>query len=292
MSEAFNIVKECRYGTFVCNKNDWPIGTSILNYGEYAMEELNFLKQLITKDSVVVDAGANIGTHTVWFSQHAATVIAFEPQRIAFQTLCANAALNNCLNVHAFHAAVGKECGQILVPFRDQNQPNNFGGVPLAGATEGEFGQLVTIDSLNLVRCDLIKADVEGMEADLLYGASETIAKFRPLLYLEADGAQAHEAIRMLFKLGYACYWHMPNLFNPHNIEGNPEDVFITNGNIMVSINMLCVPAERNIEVKGLDMIKSPEESVPNIFPMAITQDAKGAAYLEQIHEKKELANV
>jgi FkbM family methyltransferase len=290
---SFNILKECRYGPLLFNKNDWPIGTSLRLYGEYAMEELNFLTQLIGKDSLVIDAGANIGTHTVWFSRLADIVVAFEPQRIAFQTLCANVALNNCLNVHAFHAAVGKECGQILVPFRDQNESNNFGGVPLAGATEGEMEQLVTIDSLNLTRCDLIKADVEGMEADLLAGAEKTIAKFRPLLYMEADGAQAPDAMRILMKLfDYECYWHTPNLFNLDNIEKNPEDVFITNGNVMVSINMLCVPAERHAEVHGLKKIMSPDEGVPGSFAMPITQDANGIAYLKQINEKKELANV
>src|SRR5262249_4932914 len=45
----------------------------------------------------------------------------------------------------------------------------------------------VTIDSLALPSCHLIKVDVEGMELDVLEGASSTLRQFRPLLYVEND---------------------------------------------------------------------------------------------------------
>jgi FkbM family methyltransferase len=286
--EGFNEIKKCRYGTFLFNKNDWPIGTSLRNYGEYAFEELSFLKQMINPDHVVIDAGANIGTHTVWFSQLAGTVISFEPQRIAFQTLNANVALNNCLNVHTFHAALGSECGSIIVPVRDQYKPNNFGGVPLAGETEGEPTTLMTIDSLELSRCDFIKADIEGMEAEFLIGAAHTIAKFRPILYMEADGAEAKEAIKMLMELGYECYWSVPNLFNPNNIEGYSTDVFLqSHGTPICSINMLCIPSERNVVVNGLKKIESSDEST-NVF-LNVHDDEAGREYIKQIEERKHM---
>ena len=287
--QGFNEIKKCRYGTFLFNKNDWPIGTSLRLYGEYAMDELNFLAQLLNNDSVVIDAGANIGTHTVWFSQHAAHVFAFEPQRIAFQTLNANVALNNCLNVHTFNAAVGDKAGHILVPVRDQHKPNNFGGVPLAGTTEGERTPLMQLDDLRLSRCDLIKADVEGMEAELLVGAARTIATFRPILYMEADGEQASEAIQMLFDLGYDCYWHIPNLFSTHNIAGNQQDVFFEAiGSPMCSINMLCVPRERNASVIGMKKIESPDEKPHMRIVVPDETDALGKAYYEKVIQKQQ----
>lgn len=297
--QGYNEIKECRYGTFLFNKNDWPIGTSLRNYGEYAMDELNFLKQMITPDSVVIDAGANIGTHSVWFSKLAATVISIEPQRIAFQTLCANVALNHCLNVHAINAAAGSKCGLIDVPVRDQYKANNFGGVPLAVHTEGEMTEpapLITIDSLELDKCDLIKADIEGMEAEFIIGAITTIYKFRPILYMEADGAEASEAIQMLFDLGYDCWWSVPNLYSPHNIEGNPEDVFMTDdGRPMVSINMLCLPREKNINVVGLKKIETPDEKPYMQLTIPQTDDAIGCAYFQKIMDRmkeKETENV
>lgn len=294
--QGYNEIKECRYGTFLFNKNDWPIGTSLRNYGEYAMDELNFLKQMITPNSVVIDAGANIGTHTVWFSKLAKTVIAFEPQRIAFQTLCANVSLNHCLNVYTLNAALGDHDGFITVPVRDQYKVNNFGGVPLAGVTEGEKTTLTTIDSLELEQCDFIKADIEGMEAEFLIGAIGTIEKYRPILYMEADGAEASAAIEMLNEFGYDCYWSVPNLYSPHNIEGNPDDVFMTaDGRPMVSINMLCLPREKNINVVGLKKIEAPDEKPYMQLTIPQTDDKLACAYFQKIMDKmnkKEIENV
>lgn len=39
---------------------------------------------------------------------------------------------------------------------------------------------MITLDSLNLSRCDLIKIDVEGMELKVLEGASATIRQHPP----------------------------------------------------------------------------------------------------------------
>jgi FkbM family methyltransferase len=200
---------------------------------------------------LVIDVGANIGTHTVELSKMAGFVLAFEPQRIAFQTLCANLALNHCRNVRAFNAALGRENGHILVPSRDPTKINNFGGVPLAGVTEGEPVDLMKLDCIQFNKCDFIKVDIEGMEAEFLEGAKETIARHRPILYLEADGAQKTEAIRTLFEWKYDCYWDFPRLYNPKNFRGDQENIFIVDGGgEMLSVNVLCVPSERNVRVE------------------------------------------
>jgi hypothetical protein len=49
-------------------------------------------------------------------------------------------------------------------------------------------------------------------------------------------------------------YWHRPPLFNPRNYLGNPENVF---GQI-VSHNMLCVPRNLPICLKGFDKVEVP----------------------------------
>ena len=55
---------------------------------------------------ISLDVGANIGCHTVPFAKlvgESGRVVAFEPQRLVFQNLCANLALNALTNVYVYH---------------------------------------------------------------------------------------------------------------------------------------------------------------------------------------------
>ena len=83
-------IKRCRHGTFMYNVHDQAVGRSLELYGEWCEGELNVLAQLIKPGELVLDVGTYIGTHTIFFSKQvgdAGYVIAFEPQRLAFQTL-------------------------------------------------------------------------------------------------------------------------------------------------------------------------------------------------------------
>ena len=48
--------------------NDIVIGKSLKNYGEYAEHEMMLLSHWIEPEDTVIDVGANIGTHSVFFS--------------------------------------------------------------------------------------------------------------------------------------------------------------------------------------------------------------------------------
>ena len=54
--------------------------------------------------------------------------MAFEPQPLVFQTLCANMALNCVTNVRCFQKAVGAEPGEILVPAFDCTRKKTTAG--------------------------------------------------------------------------------------------------------------------------------------------------------------------
>ena len=170
----FNRLKQCRHGMMIYNMNDEFIGRSLDLYGEFSEGEIGLFQQAIKPGQLVLDVGANIGAHTVWLAQAVGptgTVLAFEPQRIVHQTLCANLALNNIVNVYAYCAAVGKTPGTIVVPSLDPLEPNNFGGVELGDGEKGEVTPVLTIDGLDLSECHFLKIDVEGMELEVLEGA-------------------------------------------------------------------------------------------------------------------------
>ncbi len=239
----FNVQKRCRHGEMLYNRHDRYIGRSLALYGEFSEAEVQLLTSLLRPGSVVVEAGANIGAHTVPLSRAAGaegSVIAFEPQRLVFDLLCANLAMNGSENVHAHQRAVGATSGSVTVPQLDPSAETNFGGVSLGHWETGEPVPMVSIDDLRLPRLDLIKADVEGMETDVIAGAKDTIARHRPILYLENDRPEKRDKLcEIVRSLGYRIWWHTPPLFQAGNFAGNSEDVFEG----IASLNILCMPS-------------------------------------------------
>src|SRR5436309_7187120 len=123
--QGFNRLKKCRHGRMLYNIHDQYIGRSLDLYGEFSEGEVELFQQIVKPGDVVIDVGANIGAHTLWFAKtvgNGGGVVAFEPQRLIFQTLCANLALNNVMNVMAFWQAVGEAPGVIVVPIFDPNK--------------------------------------------------------------------------------------------------------------------------------------------------------------------------
>lgn len=236
-----NRFKDCRHGRMLFNEHDIYIGRSLDLYGEFSEGECDVFRQLIRPGSTVLELGANIGSHTVFLAKWVGPtgrVIAFEPQRIVFQTLCANIALNSLLNTHCHQKAIGQHSGSLIIPPLDYTVDNNFGGLGLGSFTHGETVPVVTVDELDCDACHFIKIDIEGMEREAILGAKRTIERFKPILYVENDRADRSDAlVETLHHLGYAMYWHKPSMFSPNNFFANQVNIF---GGI-VSLNMICI---------------------------------------------------
>lgn len=249
----------CRYGPMLYRLNDRYIGRSYEFYGEMNELEVAAQRALFAPGDVVLDVGANIGVNTIPLARHAGPrgrVIAFEPQRVIHQMLCANLALNGLTNVEALWTAVGAQPGSIRVPPLDYDAVDNFGGIELGGE-QGEKVPVTTIDQLKLDRCRLIKIDVESMELEVIQGAAETIDRLRPRLYFENNRKDKSPALLgHLLGLGYRLYWHFPMMFNPKNFRGEARNLWPK----MMSINVLGVPPGDALKVVQARPITAPDD--------------------------------
>lgn len=247
-----------KHGWMLVNRNDYYIGRSIIEFGEFSEGEIDVFSQLLRPGCVVVEAGANIGTHTVPLAKLVGPpgkVICFEPQRIVYQTLCANLALNSLTNVVAHWSGLGESHGSLFVPAIDYSVQQNFGGISLENYDSGERVPLVPLDDFELPRLDMLKADVEGMELSVLKGGTATLERCRPVLYVECDRKdRAPDLINHLFQLGYISYWHRPPLFNPQNYFGNAVNPF---GQV-ASFNILAIHPVKRIVIQGLPLVEKP----------------------------------
>lgn len=250
--DGFNEGAMCRQGPMIFNRYDWYIGSSLRKYGEFSQGEADLFRQIIRPGMVVVEVGANMGAHTVGLSRmtgNSGKVIAFEPQRLIFQTLCANIALNSCRNVFAHQIAVGAENGEIIVPSLPPDVPANFGGVSLEDATEGERVRLIRLDDFGIAECHFLKIDIEGMEVAALHGSTDLIARSRPVIYVENDREEKSAVLTDLLKSwNYTLHDHRPYMFSDKNFANDQENIFPD----IISQNLLCLPEEYSAAIVGL----------------------------------------
>lgn len=263
MSDSAVQVYETRSGKMLALRGDTYITRSLEAYGEYCPGEWKLLKQLIRPGMTVVEVGSNIGPHSVDMARACAPgpFYAFEPQPRIFQILCANLALNGVDNALAYPEGLGEAEGEAVVPALDYAASRNFGGIALQRPGQpGVKVRIRTLDSLGLETCGLLKIDVEGFEPQVLRGGRQTIARCRPVIYVENDReAQQAEVISLVSEMDYDAYWDVPGLFSADNFRGAQEDIF---GGV-ASVNMLCIPRERKQRVAGSRFIDPDNWTAP-----------------------------
>lgn len=216
------------------------------NYFESGMlQEIfyNFKGGLLSKlvgqnDSIVVDLGANIGNHTLFFANelHAGKVISFEPVPDTFKILQKNIQLNNLEDkVELHNEGLSDKPGHAVIASFNEG---NIGGTSLK---QGE-GTLVltTLDSLNLKKITMIKIDVEGMEPQALEGARDTITRLRPFIMTEAFSNKAPLVEDFFRPLNYCHFKTSENdyLFYPAEYD-NWHDAELENYDIVLRAESL-----------------------------------------------------
>lgn len=156
------------------------------------------------RGGVVLDVGANVGSHAINFARVASQVLAFEPHPHTYWNLCANVLLNQALNVTPLNFALGSRSGSTTVWNIDPTRPNTGMGICV------DVGDLVvpirTIDELQLDRVDFIKIDVEGHELEVLRGAVETLTRLSPIVFAEIHASDLLDPIMEL--MDQAAYHH------------------------------------------------------------------------------------
>jgi FkbM family methyltransferase len=265
-----------RHAILCYEEQDRPVGLSLQMYGEWAEEELYLLSFFLHPGAVVVDVGANIGTHALAFSRFVTSegrVIAIEPQERVFDLLAAKVLLNGLQHVTCIRALAGQETEMRFLPATERASGTSasvsFVNIDTAKATGTQCGllvplQLLKLDDLALAGCDLIKVDVEGMELDVLLGAGNTLRNFRPIVYFEQTSRHRFAETSALFQaLDYLLFWHAADPFNRENFRGAQRNIF---GGTR-EINVLALPREQEDQWRDqtsqLKQVRSPEYDAP-----------------------------
>jgi FkbM family methyltransferase len=194
----------------------------LLSFGSFEKPYLTLACQIIrhlfpdqTK-SVILDIGANIGTHALAFSDVCDTVLAYEPDPAIYYVLKANIEISNKAgNIFAYQYGLGSSNATLsyLRSTKDNRGTGRF-------ITKGPTGEHIPERHMLLevktgdnalsswiadgYRICAIKIDVEGMENEVILGLGNTLIKERPIVFFEAhDLESAKLCFQTLSTYGY-----------------------------------------------------------------------------------------
>ncbi len=193
-------------GTIVCGENKSGYGgRGVFLFGADLEYELRLLPELLTSGATFIDIGANVGAFTMRAASivgATGTVVSLEPFPRMADMLLSNARQNKFQNIRLRVCCASDRDGNSNFWMKD-DRPNSFTLLETPGAWNYNV-PTVSIDSL--VRQEslspaLIKIDAEGAENQIIQGASQTLATFRPALIVEDIFTKEH-----LMPDGYIAY--------------------------------------------------------------------------------------
>lgn len=223
-----------RWGEVWFIGKDEYVGRSLFNYGEYGPDETEMILSLAS--GLCLDIGANFGVMGQALEANGFSVVAFEPQPDVYNVLRKNIS-GTCYNL-----GLGDEPGTAHMPKILTGSKANYGGQSIG--SRNELGtipvEVRTLDSFGFENVGFMKIDVEGFEEKVLRGGVETIARCRPIMYIEDDRVEKSRSLRaFITSLGYSIEEHHPTLYRENNFFGKKKNVWDRN---YVSHNLICRP--------------------------------------------------
>jgi FkbM family methyltransferase len=158
--------------------------------------DVGSLRTYVTSGSTVIDVGANIGFFTVPFAKWVGAegrVISVEPEPANCSSLrrrVERLGLGQVVSI--VEAAAVETAGEVKLALNPDHPADH------RVAVEGIRVRATTVDAIMVEKCwpsiSLIKIDVQGSEVRVIRGATKTLSRFRPTLFVELDESNLREA--------------------------------------------------------------------------------------------------
>jgi len=183
---------------YILFKNDCGVSDMTRRGGIYEHYIFDYIKDNIKVcETNIIDVGSNFGFHSLEFADLVGDngkVFSFEPQRLVYYQLCSNILLNGYDNIYPYNVALGNRNGNVLIENPDYYVDNtiNIGNSHLEAYTNTHNNsvELKKLDDYNFDNIKIIKIDVQGYEPHVLDGATNTISKNKPYIFIEIEPSQ------------------------------------------------------------------------------------------------------
>lgn len=185
-------------GTFFCRKNTNDFQFASLAY------EWNVKKYILdhrNEYSVFIDGGACIGEYCILLANKGIRCYAFEPVQENYAVLTKNLELNNLMaKINSFPFGLGDKNEQINFVFNPVNTgASHIAFLKTAGNVLAEirtFDSILSDLGINSDDRILFKLDVEGMEIEVLRGATSFIQNYPNITFVIEDKHSGKDPIK------------------------------------------------------------------------------------------------
>ena len=216
---------------FIKNKND-IIQKTLLNRMQWNNHILLLIAQFLKKYKLkhFLNIGCHIGTIALPISKYIDKVTAIEAYPPTYEHLNENLKLNNIKNIETLNYAIGDKDQKIY--FLDESNiriKNNTGGMHVITNEDIKNNRLSSkiyskklnnymkkLDDIVIDKFDLLLADVEGKEYEMLLGGEKKILEHKPIIIVEIWGNKKRKLENMstisekiidhIIKLKYKLY--------------------------------------------------------------------------------------
>ena len=221
---TFPALRRHAYGIVQYLPDGGETARSIAWYGEYLQPHVDLLARSIRPDDRFVEVGCGIGAHAIPLAKMLGPkghVFLYETRPMLRRILQQNLAANRVAR-------------QTTLMRRSLSGAGN-------AAVDSE-----TLDELLLDRLDVLKIQADMAAGDVLKGASDTLWRLRPKLFIAISDAQSLEKLgRQVATYGYRCWiLDTPN-FNPGNFYRRDTDIFDGKR----ALAMFAIPEEVDVAV-------------------------------------------
>ncbi len=223
---------------FYSNCDDYLVSSYYYSGFDEEVEEIKELSKLMDPSGVFLDIGAFNGLFSIILGKvyPKATFYAFEPSVANFARLKHNITTNRMANVLPINLGLGEKTG-----LQDFYVPSDNSITTVSSVSSAFFQnhsnskpsksemKTVSIDDWCLetkVRPDIIKIDVEGYELEVLSGAQQILAKYKPVVLCEIFTKKCTEET---FKSSLPNVYSIEDMMNKlgYSIFMNKEKVFV-----------------------------------------------------------------
>ncbi len=179
------------------------IDRQIYIFGSYEEKLLDAFLSIIPSDrrGVLLDVGANAGTHSLSLARHFSDIHAFEPNPHLWPSFERNIELNGVENVTLHKVGLANKNAELPFHLTDNN---NFGLGTFSQIEQYDrplkevFTSTVVIGDDYLSRnqvssVNAVKIDVQGFEMEVLRGLTATLKREQPIIWFEVGGGTLTE---------------------------------------------------------------------------------------------------